>query len=252
MLVIGGGIHGLAVAYEGRAARPATALVERPTSASGSSFNHQKTVHGGLRSLQTRRPREGAARSASAARSRGSRRRSSHRWRSSWGPRGVHAERPLAMRAGVPDRPRSGTIATTASSRTCACRPAACSGGDAYGPGSAGKPAQVTGGAQWYDYQMVERGSADAGVCRGGGAHGAVLANYVDATEAHPAQRPIVGITSATGCRDGDAGRRGAHDGERGGRGVPAQDGAVRRSAGLPPPQGDERRHEPPRRADGA
>ncbi len=53
VLVIGGGIHGLAVAYDAAQRGFATALVERGDFGSGSSFNHAKTVHGGLRSLQT-------------------------------------------------------------------------------------------------------------------------------------------------------------------------------------------------------
>ena len=52
VLVIGGGIHGLAIAYDAAQRGLATALVERNDLGSGSSFNHAKTVHGGLRSLQ--------------------------------------------------------------------------------------------------------------------------------------------------------------------------------------------------------
>jgi glycerol-3-phosphate dehydrogenase len=53
VLVVGGGIHGLAVAYDAAQRGYSTALVERGDFGSGSSFNHAKTVHGGLRSLQT-------------------------------------------------------------------------------------------------------------------------------------------------------------------------------------------------------
>ncbi len=61
VLVIGGGIHGLTIAYEAASRGLRTALVEAGDFGSGTSFNHQKTVHGGLRSLQSaslRRARE--------------------------------------------------------------------------------------------------------------------------------------------------------------------------------------------------
>ncbi len=51
VLVIGGGIHGLACAYEAASRGLRTALVEAADFGSGASFNHQKTAHGGLRSL---------------------------------------------------------------------------------------------------------------------------------------------------------------------------------------------------------
>ena len=56
VLVVGGGIHGLAIALRSR--EPRTARLRsstRATSAAATSFNHQKTVHGGLRSLQAGR-----------------------------------------------------------------------------------------------------------------------------------------------------------------------------------------------------
>src|SRR6185369_16733325 len=51
VLVIGGGIHGLACAYEAASRGLRTALIEAGDFGSGASFNHQKTAHGGLRSL---------------------------------------------------------------------------------------------------------------------------------------------------------------------------------------------------------
>src|SRR5919108_5231434 len=55
VLVIGGGVHGLAVAYEAASRGLRVALIEADDFGSGASFNHQKTAHGGLRSLQTGR-----------------------------------------------------------------------------------------------------------------------------------------------------------------------------------------------------
>jgi glycerol-3-phosphate dehydrogenase len=55
LLVVGGGIYGLAIAYDAASRGLRTALIEGADFGSGASFNHQKTVHGGLRSLQTGR-----------------------------------------------------------------------------------------------------------------------------------------------------------------------------------------------------
>ena len=53
LLVIGGGIHGLAAAYDAAQRGLSVALVERGDFGSAASFNHLKTVHGGLRYIQT-------------------------------------------------------------------------------------------------------------------------------------------------------------------------------------------------------
>jgi len=52
LLVVGGGIHGLFAAYDAAARGLSVALVERDDFGSGLSFNHQRTIHGGLRALQ--------------------------------------------------------------------------------------------------------------------------------------------------------------------------------------------------------
>src|SRR3989442_15816461 len=53
LLVVGGGIYGLTVAYDAAQRGLAVALIERDDFGSGSSFNHLRTIHGGLRYLQT-------------------------------------------------------------------------------------------------------------------------------------------------------------------------------------------------------
>lgn len=52
VLVIGGGIYGLAIAYDAAQRGLSVALIERTDFGSGSSFNHHRTIHGGLRYLQ--------------------------------------------------------------------------------------------------------------------------------------------------------------------------------------------------------
>ncbi len=55
VLVVGGGIHGLATALDAAARGLKVALVEAGDFAAATSFNHQRTAHGGLRSLQSGR-----------------------------------------------------------------------------------------------------------------------------------------------------------------------------------------------------
>jgi glycerol-3-phosphate dehydrogenase len=53
VLVVGGGICGLTIAYDAAQRGLAVALIERDDFGSGTSFNHLRTIHGGLRYLQT-------------------------------------------------------------------------------------------------------------------------------------------------------------------------------------------------------
>jgi glycerol-3-phosphate dehydrogenase len=52
VLVVGGGIHGLFTAYDAAMRGLTVALIERGDIGSGLSFNHQRTIHGGLRALE--------------------------------------------------------------------------------------------------------------------------------------------------------------------------------------------------------
>src|SRR5438034_10680098 len=53
VLVVGGGVYGLAIAYDAAQRGLTVALIERDDFGGGSSFNHLRTIHGGLRYLQT-------------------------------------------------------------------------------------------------------------------------------------------------------------------------------------------------------
>jgi glycerol-3-phosphate dehydrogenase len=53
VLVVGGGIYGLTIAYDAAQRGLSVALIERDDFGSGASFNHLRTIHGGLRYLQT-------------------------------------------------------------------------------------------------------------------------------------------------------------------------------------------------------
>lgn len=53
LLVVGGGIYGLTAAYDAAQRGLSVGLIERADFGSGTSFNHLKTIHGGLRYLQS-------------------------------------------------------------------------------------------------------------------------------------------------------------------------------------------------------
>src|SRR3989475_12699881 len=53
LLVVGGGIYGLTIAYDAAQRGLSVALIERGDFGAGASFNHLRTIHGGLRYLQT-------------------------------------------------------------------------------------------------------------------------------------------------------------------------------------------------------
>jgi glycerol-3-phosphate dehydrogenase len=185
VLVIGGGIHGLAVAYDAAQRGFATALVERGDFGSGSSFNHAKTVHGGLRSLQTGdvakarfsiRERRAIARMAPAlvaplAFTMGTTRKITRS--------------KLAMRAGFL------LDAAIGFDRNAGVEPALhlpagrVLGRRAYDAAFGANAREgVTGMARWSDYQMPESDRLTLAFAQAADAHGAVLANYVEATEA--------------------------------------------------------------------
>src|SRR3954469_17675448 len=53
VLVIGGGIYGLTSAYDAAQRGLLVALIEQDDFGSGTTFNHLRTIHGGLRYLQS-------------------------------------------------------------------------------------------------------------------------------------------------------------------------------------------------------
>jgi glycerol-3-phosphate dehydrogenase len=193
--VIGGGIYGLALAYEAASRGLTTALIDAADFGGGVSFNHQKTAHGGLRALQTGRL---------------DRARESIRERRALARMAPRLLRPLpfvvgtypslmrnrmALRAaflvdGIVGRDRNAGVvpelrlpkARLLSRRsTLELFP----GIDTDG---------LTGGALWYDYQMHENDRLTLAVAAGADRAGAVLANYVAATGVIRDQQRVVGV----------------------------------------------------------
>ncbi|HEY7473881.1 MAG TPA: FAD-dependent oxidoreductase [Vicinamibacterales bacterium] len=182
LLVVGGGVHGLAAAYDAAARGLAVALVERGDFGGGASFNHQKTAHGGLRAL-------GGLRLGQA--------RQSIRERRALARIAPHLLRPIPFLVGTYGSLSKGRLALRAGfkldawlgrhrndgiepelrlpparlvSRTATLK---------LFPGV--REAGLTGGATWYDYQLVEADRVTIGLALAAARHGAILANYVEA-----------------------------------------------------------------------
>jgi glycerol-3-phosphate dehydrogenase len=182
VLIVGGGIHGLACAYDGASRGLRVALIDAGDFGSGASFNHQKTVHGGLRSLQ----------SLSLGRARAA----------------IRERRALARIAPWLLRPLPfivGTYTSFVRSRAALRAAFALDGwigrdrNEGVEPELHLPPARLlsrtatlklfpgvrqerlTGGAQWYDYQMVENDRLTFAVAAAADRAGADLANYVQA-----------------------------------------------------------------------
>src|SRR5688572_3753720 len=182
VLVIGGGIHGLTCVYEAASRGLRVALVDAGDFGSAASFNHQKTAHGGLRSLQSL----SLARAREAIRERRALARIAP-WMLRPLPflvgtyRSVTRSR-LALRAAFKldewlarDRnagvePELHLPAPRLVSKALTLR---------LFPGV--RAEKLTGGAQWYDYQMVEADRLTFAFAAAADRAGAHLANYVEA-----------------------------------------------------------------------
>src|SRR3954471_14154378 len=182
VLVVGGGIYGLTIAYDAAQRGLSVALVERSDFGSGASFNHLRTIHGGLRYLQ----------SLDIARA-----RESIRERRTTARIAPHAVRPLpfavpiyrslmrgkmAMRAGLlldrvvaADRNRR----VLSSHRLPGGRVVSRSHAAQRFPGL--KRQGLTGAAVFYDYVTIEPDRLTFSFALAAAEHGAVLANHLEA-----------------------------------------------------------------------
>ena len=205
LLVVGGGIYGLAIAYEAASRGLRTALVESGDFGGGTSFNHQKTAHGGLRSLQSGRI---------------DRARESIRERRALAHIAPWLLRPLPFLVGTYRSWTRNRLALRAAFRLDAWLgrhrnrglepelhlPAARLVSKAATlrlfPGI--RPDGLTGGAQWYDYQMVEADRLTLAFAAAADRAGADLANYAEAVAARIENGHVAGMEvrdSLTGAR---------------------------------------------------
>jgi glycerol-3-phosphate dehydrogenase len=195
VLVVGGGIYGLTIAYEAAHRGLSVALVERDDFGSGATFNHLRTIHGGLRYLQKldiRRARESVRERRTIARI------------------APHAVRPLPFALPVYRSITRGKIAMRAGfllDRLVAVgrnRGVIAShrlpGGRVFGRGTAiqrfpGLRRQgLTGAAVFYDYLTVEPDRLTFSYAIAASEHGAVLANHVEAVSPMVDGRRVTGI----------------------------------------------------------
>jgi glycerol-3-phosphate dehydrogenase len=197
VLVVGGGIYGLAIAYDAAQRGLTVAVVERDDFGSGSSFNHHRTIHGGLRYLQhldVRRARESVR----------ERRTIAHIAPQTVAPLAfaVPLYRSLlrgkmAMRAGflldrfVAFNRNSGVPATH---RLPAGR--VVSRGRAIQDYPGLKRHGLTGAAVFWDYVTLEPDRLTFAFAQGAAEHGAVLANHVEAVEPRVSGRRVVGVVA--------------------------------------------------------
>jgi glycerol-3-phosphate dehydrogenase len=182
LLIVGGGIHGLMAAYEAAGRGLRVALVERGDFAAATSFNHQRTAHGGLRSL-------GSARLGLA--------RESMRERRTLARIAPRLLRPLPFIVGTYRSLTNGRLALRAAfeiDRWLARRR-----NDGLEPELHLPPPRLTsraatlklfrgiradgltGGASWYDYQIVYSSRLANAVVEAADAQGARLVNYAEA-----------------------------------------------------------------------
>ena len=195
-LVVGGGIYGLTIAYDAAQRGLSVALIEKGDFAAATSFNHLKTLHGGLRYLQTadfRRMRESIRERRAFARI---------------APRFV-AVQPFAM-------PTGSSLTRTPMAMKAAFALDALVGRDrnhGVDPGRHlpagylvsgracrelfdGAVRTVASAAIWHDYQTVHSERLTLAFAKAASSRGASLANYTEATGFLTHGRRCAGVTA--------------------------------------------------------
>jgi glycerol-3-phosphate dehydrogenase len=205
VLVVGGGIYGLAIAYDAAQRGLSAAVIEQGDFGSGASFNHLRTVHGGLRYLQTLdlgRARESIRERRALARI------------------APHTVRPVPFVIPIYLSPLRGKIAMRAGllldrligfDRNRRVSPVhklpagrVVSKGRAVQDFPGLKRRGLRGAAVFYDYVTTESDRLTFSFGLAAAAHGAVLANHVEGTELLKEGRRVTGVRA----RDAMDGRR--------------------------------------------
>jgi glycerol-3-phosphate dehydrogenase len=195
VLVVGGGIYGLSIAYDAAQRGLSVALVERRDFGAGASFNHLRTIHGGLRYLQTldlRRARESLRERRTLARI---------------APRAVQPTpfvlpvgRSLmagqsAMRAGfLLDRVVSCDRNQGVPSSAWLPAPCVLSRREALRKFPALGARELTAAAVWHDYITVEADRLTFSVAQAASEHGAVLVNHLEARSLIAEPGRVIGL----------------------------------------------------------
>jgi glycerol-3-phosphate dehydrogenase len=197
LLVIGGGIYGLTTACDAAQRGLAVALIERSDIGSGTSFNHLRTIHGGLRYLQTldlARARESVRERRTIARI------------APWAvrpvpfvlplhrslARGVTAMRVAFLLDAIVSGDRNKDVA--ASHRLPAGRVVSRDEAERLYPEISGL--DTTGAAVWYDYVTIDADRLTFSWALAASQRGATLANYVTATAVTEQYGLVTGATA--------------------------------------------------------
>jgi glycerol-3-phosphate dehydrogenase len=197
VLVVGGGIYGLTIAYDCGQRGLTTALIERDDFGSGASFNHLRTIHGGLRYLQTLdvvRAREMVRERRTMARI---------------APHAMHPtpfalplyrsllRGKLAMRAGfLLDRVVASGRNRGVGSQHRLPAGRVVSRGTAIQQYPGLRRQGLTGAAVWYDYVMAEPDRLTFSFALAAAEHGAMLANHLEATGLLRDGGRVVGVSA--------------------------------------------------------
>ena len=196
VLIVGGGIYGLAIAYDAAQRGLSVGLVERGDFGAATSFNHLKTIHGGLRYLQS----ADLARMRESIRERRAFARMAPRFVAPLAfamPTGPSLSRnPIAMRTAlaidaVVGRDRNDGVDTgrhLPAGRVVAgqeCR-------DLFD----GAIRTIASAAVWHDYQTVSGDRLTLSFAQAAANHGASVVNYVQATGVLKRERGVHGVTA--------------------------------------------------------
>lgn len=207
LLVIGGGIYGLTIAYDAAQRGLSVALIERDDFGAGISFNHLRTIHGGLRYLQTldiRRARESVRERTTLARI------------------APHSVRPLPVVLPLYRSFTAGKLAMRAGflldrivgfdRNSGVPEPLRLPGGRIVSRGDASQRFPglhrrgLTVAAVWHDYVTIESDRLTFSYAIAADEHGAVLANHTEAISLAVEGKRVAGVRA----RDRQSGRE--HD----------------------------------------
>lgn len=182
VLVVGGGIYGLTIGYDAAERGLSVALVDRGDFGAATSFNHLKTIHGGLRYLQSADVR----RMRQSIRERRAFARIAPRWVAPLPfamPTGTSLTRtPIAMKTAL------AIDAWVGRDRNDGIDPARHLPAGRVVAGAEcrqlfdGAIRTVASAAVWHDYQTVNGDRLTLSFAKAAAAHGAVVANYTEAT----------------------------------------------------------------------
>lgn len=196
VLVLGGGIYGLTAAYDAAERGLSVALIDRGDFGAATSFNHLKTIHGGLRYLQSadfRRMRESIRERRAFA-------RIAPRWIAPIAfamPTGPSLTRnPMAMKAAL------AIDAFVGRDRNDGVDPARRLPAGRIVAGAEcrelfeGAIRSVASAAVWHDYQTVNADRLTLSFAHAAAAHGAVLANYTEAIAPLITDQSVAGVSA--------------------------------------------------------